>query len=296
MTSPGEVSVPADTQYRFLISTLTVPQPLSFRCSEVQASAYIQEPTAKPVFCTVRTPSNQTIQLELTKGVLTLDYCEHLLKDLLKCHELFHFRTKVAESTPGYYEIIKRPMDLKTLQDRLYSGQVTTVAQFKEELDLIWENCVTFNGTQHPLSVVAKEVQITINGVWNESGHPGPSHGLEKMKELLSCLDELYSLGNKLFKIEERPAIPLPKKPPKFSPKTPAVPEVAPVKVVEVVPNHQQRKVIADKLSKGPVDELRKAWDLLKPYFDETTQERQYLSLNDLPESVLIELKKVVMA
>jgi hypothetical protein len=212
----------------------------------------------------------------------------------MKCHELSDFKVRVPESTPGYYEVVKRPMDLKSLQERLYTGQVTSVFQFKEELDLIWENCITFNGPQHPLSVIAKEVQATVNSVWNESSHPGPSHGLEKMKELQSCLDELYTLGKKLIKLEARPTVPAPKKPPKFSPK-PLAPEVVPVKPVEIIPNHQQRKVIADKLSKSSVDEMRKAWDVLKPYFDETTQERQYLSLNDLPDSVLIELKKLVL-
>jgi hypothetical protein len=218
-----------------------------------------------------------------------------LLKDLLRCRELADFQRKVDEKTAGYYETIKRPMDLRTLQERLGSGQVTTVAEFKEELDLIWENCIVFNGPQHHLSLIAFEVRRTIDRVWEESVEPSASHGLEKLKELDGYLDKLYKLGKKLIKIDDRPSIPPAKKPPKFSPKPPAPEVIPPVKVVDLVPNHQQRKIIADKLTNLGVAEMRKAWDLLKPFLNETTLERQFLSLNDLPEGALVELKKIVL-
>jgi hypothetical protein len=97
-----------------------------------------------------------------------------------------------------------------------------------------------------------------------------------------------------LIKIPPRPVIQPAKKPPKPQPKGPPAPP-PPVKAVDVVPNHQQRKVIADKLSRAPVSEMRQVWDMLKPFIDRSTQEKQMLSLNDLPDPVLIELKKLVL-
>jgi hypothetical protein len=185
-------------------------------------------------------------------------------------------------------------MDFRTLQERLYSGQVTTVSQFKWELDLIWDNCVAYNGDQAVLSQIAIEVKKYIDEIWNECEHPAPSDALEKLQELGTVLDNLADDIYKFIKIESRPVILPVKKVPKPPPK-PAAPEPPPVKTIEVVPNHQQRKLIADKLSRASVPEMRKAWDLLRPFMDKSVQERQALSLNDLPDPVLIELKKIVL-
>ena len=69
-----------------------------------------------------------------------------------------------------------------------------------------------------------------------------------------------------------------------------------PPKVAEVPPNRQQRKLIAEKLSKSPVNEMRKAWNILKPHLTKEIQERPYISLDTLPPDVLIELKKAVLS
>jgi hypothetical protein len=286
----------AESQYKFIFSNLLPTPKLSFQYSNAQAAAFIQESTTQHIHCTLHSATNQKIQLDLIKGVLTLDYCDQLLKDLMKCPEMHAFRQKVnPEHQVEYYKIIKHPMDLRTLQERLCSGQVTTVSQFKRELDLIWNNCVDFNGPTHPLSVIAAEAQRNIDQVWENSSQPAPSHALDRLRDLESLLDVLHTDMSSRIRIDARPMIPPPKRIPRPVPK-PAAVEAAPPRVVDVVPNHQQRKLIADKLSRASVQEMRPAWDLLKPFIDHEAQKAQSLSLNALPDPVLIELRKLVLA
>jgi transcriptional activator SPT7 len=72
---------------------------------------------------------------------------ESMLKKIMADRNALPFMSKVRRlQAPDYYNIIKRPMDLGTLQRNLRTGTYyKSKAQFMEELDLIWENCLTYN-------------------------------------------------------------------------------------------------------------------------------------------------------
>ena len=73
--------------------------------------------------------------------------------------------------------------------------------------------------------------------------------------------------------------------------------EEPPPKPVETVPNHQQRRMMAEKLSKHSYEEMRRAWEVIKPHLKPNElQESDTFSLNDLPPDALIELKKIVLS
>lgn len=46
---------------------------------------------------------------------------------------------------PDYYEVIKNPMDLGTMLRNVKNGRYKSKAQFTRDLDLIWDNCLTYN-------------------------------------------------------------------------------------------------------------------------------------------------------
>jgi histone acetyltransferase len=50
-----------------------------------------------------------------------------------------------AETVPGYYEMIKEPMDLKTMEHRLEHGFYKSLDAFVKDFDRIVGNCKTFN-------------------------------------------------------------------------------------------------------------------------------------------------------
>jgi hypothetical protein len=54
------------------------------------------------------------------------------------------FLTRVSrKEAPNYYTIIKRPMDLGTVKRKM--GMYRSYAEFRADLDLIWNNCLAYN-------------------------------------------------------------------------------------------------------------------------------------------------------
>jgi hypothetical protein len=281
-----------DRDYRFVFSTIRPLPRLVFQYSARQGPAAAPDSPGHAVRHSGAS-AGQPAPLELSRGVLTLEYCGQLLADLLRAPQLHPFRQKIsAELLPDYHAIVKRPMDLRTLQERLCAGHIATVAQFRAELNLIWENCVQYNGRSHPLGAAALEAQRALAEVFRRCEAPPPSHALAKLLELRDALDRAHADAAALLRVPPRPFVPPAKKPPKAPPRAPPPPP----RPADAVPNHQQRKVIADKLSRAPPREMRRAWELLRPFVDASARERQALSLNALPDPVLVELKRVVLS
>ncbi|KAI0365089.1 hypothetical protein BV20DRAFT_1028716 [Pilatotrama ljubarskyi] len=49
---------------------------------------------------------------------------------------------------PDYYDIISNPMDLQTMLRKVKQRQYKSKKEFKDDLDLIWSNCFTYNATE----------------------------------------------------------------------------------------------------------------------------------------------------
>lgn len=52
---------------------------------------------------------------------------------------------EVEDDAPGYYGIIKKPMDLTTMNDKLSNGLYANAAAFKADFDRIIKNCRKYN-------------------------------------------------------------------------------------------------------------------------------------------------------
>ncbi|CDO69432.1 hypothetical protein BN946_scf184791.g27 [Trametes cinnabarina] len=61
---------------------------------------------------------------------------------------------------PDYYDIISNPMDLQTMLRKVKQRQYKSKKEFKDDLDLIWSNCFTYNATEdHPLRQCATRLK-----------------------------------------------------------------------------------------------------------------------------------------
>ncbi len=67
------------------------------------------------------------------------------LQEIWDNYDSFPFRYPVDPSVPGYYAIIKYPMDLSTIQDKIRSGQYSDFENLCRDLRLMFDNCFTFN-------------------------------------------------------------------------------------------------------------------------------------------------------
>ncbi|KAK3396875.1 hypothetical protein B0T20DRAFT_355967 [Sordaria brevicollis] len=84
-----------------------------------------------------------------------LRFCEEVLTELRK-QRYYEFNEAfqkpvdpVALNIPTYHKIIKKPMDLSTMQSKLNAGDYANAKEFERDFDLIIKNCRLFNGEQH---------------------------------------------------------------------------------------------------------------------------------------------------
>jgi len=78
----------------------------------------------------------------------------------------------VALSIPTYFDIIKNPMDLKTMEEKLKSESYASVDAFVADFTQIVENCVTFNGLEHPITANAVALKAGFDKFMNHLPSP----------------------------------------------------------------------------------------------------------------------------
>jgi len=70
---------------------------------------------------------------------------------------IFHNPIKNSEA-PDYHEIVKRPMDLKTIKIRIKDGAISTSAEFQREVYLMFANSMMYNRPKSDIYNMAEEV------------------------------------------------------------------------------------------------------------------------------------------
>ncbi|KAI0563584.1 Bromodomain containing protein [Gracilaria domingensis] len=94
-----------------------------------------------------------------------------------------------VKGVAGYLDIIKRPMDLSTVRSKLMASEYKSLGEFRKDLDLIWSNCLLFNGKE-PTNVFSKKAielrRLTDKLIVNTRQQ------LEKDKEVLHRWKEKY--------------------------------------------------------------------------------------------------------
>ena len=94
-----------------------------------------------------------------------LKFCGHVLDELAKKKYetlVYPFATPVdpvALNIPDYHSIIKKPMDLRTVREKLESAQYENAKEFEQDVRLIFTNCRKYNGPEHPIRLTANEVE-----------------------------------------------------------------------------------------------------------------------------------------
>ncbi|KAG5310527.1 CECR2 protein, partial [Acromyrmex insinuator] len=56
---------------------------------------------------------------------------------------------------PRYYSVVRRPMDLKTMEEKLENGSYKSLSQFKRDFRLIVDNCRQYNGSDNEYTDMA---------------------------------------------------------------------------------------------------------------------------------------------
>lgn len=103
-----------------------------------------------------------------------LKFCDEVMKELTSNKNwpqnqwFMEAVDPVALNIPTYHSIVKQPMDLGTMRDKLDRGEYEAAKDFKTDFGLIVKNCVKFNGDDHTVSVAAKELEKIFEKKWAE--------------------------------------------------------------------------------------------------------------------------------
>ncbi|CAE6520197.1 unnamed protein product [Rhizoctonia solani] len=72
---------------------------------------------------------------------------------------IFHNPIKKSEA-PDYYEIVRRPMDLKTVKSRIKDGVISSADHFKRDVFLMFANAIMYNRPGTSVNDIAAEMMI----------------------------------------------------------------------------------------------------------------------------------------
>lgn len=101
-----------------------------------------------------------------------LKYCDDLLRDLVKpkSHGMTWIFLKpvdeARDGAPGYYTIIKKPMDLETMTAKLHEGKYASADDFRSDFDLMLNNCFTFNPAGTEVHALARNLESYFLDKW----------------------------------------------------------------------------------------------------------------------------------
>ena len=90
-----------------------------------------------------------------------VDECLEVMNELNKHPTAKMFRDPVdpeRDEAPGYFDLVKKPMDLSTIRHKLENGEYANVHQWKEDVLLVFSNAVTYNGKGSAVGVIASEL------------------------------------------------------------------------------------------------------------------------------------------
>lgn len=101
-----------------------------------------------------------------------LRFCQEVLDEL---HKSKHFNyaspfyypvDPVALNIPTYHSVIKKPMDLSTLQSKLKTGQYENSREFEVDMRQMFKNCFKFNIPGDPTFVAGQTLEAVFNNKW----------------------------------------------------------------------------------------------------------------------------------
>ena len=76
------------------------------------------------------------------------------------------FTEPVSKKVSGYHKLIKKPMDLSTVIKKIKNNKYKTLNNYESDIELIWNNCYTFNGKRNSYSNHAKKLDGIFNQEW----------------------------------------------------------------------------------------------------------------------------------
>ncbi|OHT07692.1 Bromodomain containing protein [Tritrichomonas foetus] len=86
-----------------------------------------------------------------------------IINDLLRLNISKMFAQPVdpeRDQCPDYLQVIKKPMDLGTIRDKVENNEYESAQDFKSDVELVFSNAITYNGRQSVIALMVKHLQM----------------------------------------------------------------------------------------------------------------------------------------
>lgn len=106
------------------------------------------------------------------KHQMEMKFCQQVLKELLsKKYSSFNYPflepvDPVALNCPTYFDFVKEPMDLGTIQKKLNNWEYQTAEEFEHDVRLVFKNCYAFNPEGTIVNMMGHRLEDVFNSRW----------------------------------------------------------------------------------------------------------------------------------
>lgn len=117
-------------------------------------------------------PYNQ-VKPRRRENTAALKFCDHILEEFkkpknMKLTSAFLLPVDpVALNIPTYFKVVKKPMDLQTMTNKLKTQQYGNAEEFRDDFILMIENCFAFNPPGNPVHEQGKELRSAFDREWS---------------------------------------------------------------------------------------------------------------------------------
>ena len=118
--------------------------------------------------------------------------CLEIMDTVMKrpCASPF-LRPVSKDDAPGYDKVVKKPIDLGTIRQRLVDDEYPSVAAWSKDMSLIWQNAEKFNGKDSHVCITAFEVKKNFEKEYRKLKNATIQKWAQVVSELKDKLDEL---------------------------------------------------------------------------------------------------------
>jgi len=97
----------------------------------------------------IETQSPVALMQTRTKGEFLRDFLYFLICTLQSHPSAWPFLEPVSEKdVPDYLEVVKRPMDMSLVMDKVNRGEYQTLLEFRSDIELMCNNCFSYNNPE----------------------------------------------------------------------------------------------------------------------------------------------------
>ncbi|KAJ9075050.1 hypothetical protein DSO57_1000333 [Entomophthora muscae] len=164
--SPQDSSVDSDVEHCLFEKSDAQNNPKSRSSSQPLIHSAFQEFSSGSITPIKSYPNSaQMPWLDTAQYKTWKKLAQMVLKDIAHHRLAPLFQRPIKESlAPGYYSIVKRPMDLSTIQSRIKNGVITTTEEFTRDVLLMCQNALMFNRVDTEIHQMAQEMLASVKG------------------------------------------------------------------------------------------------------------------------------------